>query len=353
MRLLITGGAGFIGSALVRRAIEAGHHVLNFDKLTYAANVDALASVAGHARYIFRQADICDAGAVRSALSDFEPEVVFNLAAETHVDRSIDGPDAFIRTNINGVYTLLDSCRDWLSRREGTGPFRFVQVSTDEVFGSIAEGGFTEQSRYQPNSPYSASKAAADHLVRAWTQTFGFPAIITNCSNNYGPFQYPEKFIPTVILKALRGEQIPIYGDGLQVRDWLHVEDHAEALLLAALQGRTGETYCIGGGNTPTNLNIANLVCELVDERNGAAGQSRAKQLITRVSDRPGHDRRYAIDFTKIKTELGWAPARTLADGLAGTVDWYLDNKAWLNGLADQGKAGQRLGTAHAMGAQS
>ncbi len=345
MKVLITGGAGFIGSALVRRAIKAGHQVLNFDKLTYAANVDALASVAGLAQYEFRQADICDPAAVGAALEAFAPDIVFNLAAETHVDRSIDGPDAFIRTNINGVHTLLEACRKWLSGRTASASFRFVQVSTDEVFGSIAEGGFTEQSRYQPNSPYSASKAAADHLVRAWNQTFDFPSVITNCSNNYGPFQYPEKFIPTVILKALRGEDIPIYGDGLQVRDWLHVDDHAKALLLAATEGRVGETYCVGGGNTPTNLDLAKMICAMVDERRKSTGRPAPEAQIRLVRDRPGHDRRYAIDFGKIKRELGWAPEKSLADGLAATVDWYLAHEAWLNSLADEGKAGQRLGT--------
>lgn len=350
MRLLITGGAGFIGSALVRRAVSDGHHVLNVDKLTYAANLASVSEVADQPNYRFVEADICDAASVKAALDSFVPDVVFNLAAETHVDRSIDGSDEFIRTNVNGVHTLLEACRAWQAKPEG---FRFIQVSTDEVFGSIDKGGFTETSRYKPSSPYSASKAAADHLVRAWHSTYDFPSIITNCSNNYGPHQFPEKFIPTVILKALRGETIPLYGDGQQVRDWLYVDDHADALLTVAQKGVLGETYCIGGGHTPTNLDLARTVCALVDERLPETRGSTSADLIKRVADRPGHDRRYAIDFSRIKRELGWSPRMTLEQGLAQTVDWYMNNEDWLHALVDQGKAGQRLGTAKTAEASS
>lgn len=343
MKLLITGGAGFIGSALVRRAIGAGHHVLNVDKLTYAGNPDAVAEVAASGKYEFLQADICDADAIAGALGRFEPDAVLNLAAETHVDRSIDGPDAFIRTNINGVFTLLDQCRAWLTSRQGPS-FRFIHVSTDEVYGSIASGAFNEASPYQPNSPYSASKASSDMLVRAWHRTYGFPAIITNCSNNYGPWQFPEKFIPTIILKALRGETIPVYGDGQQVRDWLYVDDHADALLRVAKDGRLGETYCVGGDSTTTNLQLAETVCELVDQRLGHGPNASARRLIEFVEDRPGHDRRYAVDHSKITLELGWTPDHSMQDGLKQTVDWYLQNRDWLAQLADCGSAGQRLG---------
>ena len=343
MKLLITGGAGFIGSALVRRAIGAGHSVLNIDKLTYAGNPDAVEEVMGSWQYEFLQADICDAEAMAGALDRFDPDAVFNLAAETHVDRSIDGPDAFIRTNINGVFTLLDRCRAWLASRPDSA-FRFIHISTDEVYGSIASGAFNESSPYQPNSPYSASKASSDMLVRAWHRTYGFPAIITNCSNNYGPWQFPEKFIPTIILKALRGETIPVYGDGQQVRDWLFVDDHADALLRTAQDGRLGETYCVGGDSTTTNLELAETVCDLVDQRLGHGPNASARRLIEFVEDRPGHDRRYAVDHSKITHELGWTPAHSMQDGLKQTVDWYLQNRDWLAKLADGGTAGQRLG---------
>ncbi|WP_084398701.1 dTDP-glucose 4,6-dehydratase [Henriciella aquimarina] len=343
MRLLVTGGAGFIGSALIRRALAQGHSVLNIDKLTYAANPDSLAAIAGDERYSFLQADICDGATMAESLRAFRPDRVFNLAAETHVDRSIDDPQAFIRTNINGVHTLLDTCRTWLQEAGDEDGFRFIQISTDEVYGSIASGAFNEASPYQPNSPYSASKASADMLVRAWHRTYGFPAIITNCSNNYGPWQFPEKFIPTIVMKALREEAIPIYGDGQQVRDWLFVDDHADALLRVANSGEAGETYCVGGDATMTNLDLARTVCDLVDDRLGReAGASR--QLIEMVADRPGHDQRYAIDHAKITEALGWHPACDLKEGLVRTVDWYLGQGEWLNRLAADGRAGSRLG---------
>ena len=285
MRVLVTGGAGFIGSTLVRRALSAGHDVLNVDKLTYASIPESLSGAEVSGRYRFWKADICDAAEMDSAISEFQPDVVFNLAAETHVDRSIDGPDAFIRTNINGVHTLLEACRRAIGMGVLPDTFRFVQVSTDEVFGSIQVGEFDETSPYQPNSPYSASKASADMLVRAWNRTYGFPAILTNCSNNYGPWQFPEKFIPTVILKAVRGETIPVYGDGQQVRDWLYVDDHAEALLLVGQRGKIGETYCIGGGCTLANLDLARLIGDLVDDRLGTADRKRSRDLIRNYQD--------------------------------------------------------------------
>lgn len=344
MRLLITGGAGFIGSALVRHALAEGHQVLNIDKLTYASNTASLDGAAHSENYSFLHADICDGLIMRRAISEFQPDIIFNLAAESHVDRSIEGPDAFIRTNINGVHTLLEACRSVIPGERLRSGFRFVQISTDEVYGSIESGAFHEQSIYQPNSPYSASKASADMLVRAWNRTYGFPAIVTNCSNNYGPWQFPEKFIPTIILKALRGESIPVYGDGQQVRDWLFVDDHAEALLLAGQQGRLGETYCIGGGSTRPNLDLAGIVCDLVDSRTGKPEARSSRDLITFVDDRPGHDRRYAIDHGKISRDLGWTPKRSLETGLAATVDWYIEHQDWLNDLATSGHAGARLG---------
>ena len=344
MKLLVTGGAGFIGSALVRRALASGHQVLNVDKLTYASNPDSLAGVSDTPGYTFLKADICDRGAMQRALSDFQPDIVFNLAAETHVDRSIDGPGAFIETNVNGVHTLLEACRSALARSELPDGFRFVQVSTDEVYGSIEAGAFDETSPYQPNSPYSASKASADMLVRAWNRTYGFPAIITNCSNNYGPWQFPEKFLPTIIQNALRGEPVPVYGDGLQVRDWLFVDDHARALLLAGEHGGVGETYCIGGGTTKPNIDLARLVCDLVDQRDGARPARTSRKLITFVEDRPGHDRRYAINHDKITRELGWSPEHSFETGLAATVDWYIAHQDWLDKLAASGHTGARLG---------
>ena len=344
MKLLITGGAGFIGSALVRRAMERGHSVLNLDKLTYAANPDALQSVVDRDGYQFVEADICDPDAVAAALASFQPDVVLNLAAETHVDRSIDGPDAFVRTNINGVHILLETIRKWRSGGSGKADFKFIQVSTDEVFGEIETGAFSEVSPYQPNSPYSASKASGDMLVRAWNRTYGFPGIVTNCSNNYGPWQFPEKFIPTIILKTLRGEAIPVYGDGQQVRDWLYVDDHAEALLQIASTGRPGATYCIGGGAEITNLELAQTVADLVDEAGASASPEPSRSLIRFVEDRPGHDRRYAIDHSLLTGEMGWRPAHDFRAGLAETVAWYLDHRDWLTGLAERGVAGGRLG---------
>lgn len=344
MRLLVTGGAGFIGSAVVRRAVDAGHTVLNVDKLTYAANPASVSAVSANPRYSFLKADICDRETVRSALNDFEPDVLLNLAAETHVDKSIDAPDTFVKTNIEGVHSLLEACRSWLDSGGEGSRFKFVQVSTDEVYGSIASGTFNEASPYKPSSPYSASKAAGDHLVRAWTDTFGFPGIVTNCSNNYGAWQFPEKFIPTIILKALLGEKIPVYGDGQQVRDWLFVDDHAEGLLRVAEDGEVGETYCMGGGNTVANIDLARSVCSLLDKRFGDTRNAPFADLISFVADRPGHDQRYAIDHAKISRELGWTPKHDFAQGLEMTVDWYLKQSDWLKALSGSGVAGRRQG---------
>jgi dTDP-glucose 4,6-dehydratase len=328
MTILITGGAGFIGSAVIRRAIAAGRRVVNLDKLTYAAN---LASVEGlpAEQYVFEQVDICDAAAVGEVFSKHSPDAVMHLAAETHVDRSIDGPMGFVQTNVTGTAVMLEAARaHWAAlpngRRES---FRFHHISTDEVFGTLgAEGSFSETTPYAPNSPYSASKAAADMLVRAWGETYGMPVVITNCSNNYGPWQYPEKLIPVVVFSALSGLPIPIYGLGLNVRDWLFVEDHANALLLVLEKGVVGETYCVGGGAELTNIEIVQRICEVLDElRPGGAPHSR---LITHVADRPGHDFRYSIDFSKIERELGWRPATRLTDGLAATVRWYVESPA-------------------------
>ncbi len=330
MRYVVTGGAGFIGSAVCRAAIAAGASVLNLDKLTYAASLESLAEVEGCPRYAFRQADICDAAAVKAALADVQPDAILNLAAETHVDRSIDGPSAFVQTNMVGTATLLEGALAyWRSLSpERQGRFRFVQVSTDEVYGSLgAEGRFDENSRYQPNSPYAASKAGGDHLARAFAHTYGLPVVVSNCSNNYGPFQFPEKLIPLVILNAVEGRPLPVYGDGGQVRDWLHVEDHAAALLRLAARGRPGETYCIGARAERRNLDVVQAICAALDAlRPSGAPHAR---LIAHVQDRAGHDRRYAIDPGKIESELGWRPRIAFEAGLRETVAWYLDHRAW------------------------
>ncbi len=338
LRILVTGGAGFIGSAVIRHLIDhTEHEVANLDKLTYAGNLESLASVSGSSRYRFYQVDICDAAALDALLVEFKPTAVMHLAAESHVDRSIDGPADFIQTNIVGTYTLLESVRRYWSglAEEGKAAFRFHHISTDEVYGDLegTEDLFTETTPYAPSSPYSASKASSDHLVRAWQRTYGLPVLVTNCSNNYGPYHFPEKLIPHVILNALAGKPLPVYGDGSQIRDWLYVEDHARALCEVVSRGVVGETYNIGGHNEKRNLQVVEAICDLLDEwvplsaDLQQAGSYRA--LITFVKDRPGHDRRYAIDASKIERELGWKPEETFESGLRKTVRWYLDNRDW------------------------
>jgi dTDP-glucose 4,6-dehydratase len=345
MKLLVTGGAGFIGSAVVRQAIARGHQVVNLDALTYAACLDNVASVAGSNAYAFVQADIRDRAALDRALADHAPDAIMHLAAESHVDRSIDGPAAFIDTNVTGTYTLLEAARAYWTARGRPDGFRFHHISTDEVFGSLgATGQFTEDTPYDPRSPYSASKAASDHLVRAWHETYGLPILLTNCSNNYGPFHFPEKLIPVVILNALAGKPIPVYGQGTNVRDWLFVEDHADALLTVIEKGQVGRSYNIGGENEVANIDIVRRICALLDERRPAGAPH--DRLITYVTDRPGHDFRYAIDPTRIRTELGWRPSVTLDQGLARTVDWYLANEGWWRALQDRHGVGKRLGVA-------
>jgi len=346
MRLLVTGGAGFIGSAVVRLAVTRGHAVVNLDALTYAACPDNVASVAQSPLYSFEHADIRDREAVAGIFERHAPDAVMHLAAESHVDRSIDGPGTFIETNVNGTFTLLEAARaHWLARGRPEG-FRFHHISTDEVYGSLGpRGRFTETSPYAPRSPYAASKAAADHLVRAWHETYGLPVVLTNCSNNYGPFHFPEKLIPVVILNALAGRPIPVYGQGENVRDWLYVEDHADALLAVLARGRVGRSYNIGGENEARNIDLVRRICAILDERRPRASGSHA-DLITFVDDRPGHDLRYAIDPARIRDELGWRPSVTLDEGLALTVDWFLDNEGWWRALQDRPGVGTRLGRA-------
>lgn len=337
MKLLITGGAGFIGSNLVRWMLRSGHEVLNVDKLTYAGNLNSLSDVADCDRYHFSQIDIADREAIRAEVLRFQPEAMMHLAAETHVDRSIQGPRAFIESNILGTFCLLEAALEhWRSLdAEAAGKFRFLHVSTDEVYGSLGrDGAFTETTRYDPHSPYSASKAASDHLVRAWHATYGLPVIVTNCSNNYGPFQYPEKLIPVVILKCLRGEPIPVYGNGDNVRDWLYVDDHCDALSLVMQRGHPGETYNIGGNGERSNMDVVRILCEHLDDLHPrassvASGISKYFELVTFVADRPAHDLRYAIDATKIKREVGWTPKHDLTSGFRKTVEWYLSNTTW------------------------
>ena len=345
MKILITGGAGFIGSAVVRRAVADGHQVVNLDVLTYSANLENVASVAASPSYAFEQADICDPDAVRAIFARHRPDAVMHLAAESHNDRAIEAPIDFVRTNVMGTAVLLEAARaHWNSLPEGEkARFRFHHVSTDEVFGALGEDGdFTEATPYDPNSPYSSSKAGADHLVRAWGRTYGMPVVLTNCSNNYGPFQFPEKLIPTVITRALEGKTIPVYGDGRQVRDWLHVDDHAEALLLVLAKGRLGETYCIGGDGTKRNIELIHMLCEHLD-RMAPANTSHADK-ITFVTDRPGHDFRYSIDASKLRAELGWSPKMQLMAGLEDTVRWYVDNRGWIEGIRQRGFQSERLG---------
>jgi len=347
-RFLVTGGAGFIGSAVVRHLIrESAHEVLVVDKLTYAGNLESLAPVANNPRYRFVRADVGDADRMQEIFADYRPDVVMHLAAESHVDRSIDGPAEFIRTNIVGTHVLLEAAlRYWRGLPRGAqADFRFHHVSTDEVFGSLgADGRFDETSAYAPRSPYSASKAAADHLVRSWHHTYGLPVVVSNCSNNYGPYHFPEKLIPLTIINALQGEPLPVYGKGENVRDWLYVEDHARALLAVAAAGRCGETYCIGGGSEERNVDVVRAICALLDELVPDRGVGRRDALITFVADRPGHDLRYAIDASRICTELGWRPRETFASGLRKTVEWYLANRSWWQRIRDGVYRGERLG---------
>lgn len=347
MRYLVTGGAGFIGSSLIRHIIaNTSSQVVNVDKLTYAGNLESLLEISKHPRYVFKQVDIRDADELVRVFSRYQPDVVMHLAAESHVDRSIDGPAAFIETNIVGTYTLLEVARRfWIGlpepRREA---FRFLHVSTDEVFGDLGntQARFTEETRYSPSSPYAASKASADHLVRAWRRTYGLPTLITNCSNNYGPYHYPEKMIPLMILNALEGKPLPIYGEGLQVRDWLYVEDHARALCAVAQRGRPGETYNIGGNSERTNVEVVSSLCDLLDELKPCATSHH--DLIAHVVDRPGHDHRYAIDPGKIQRELEWAPRETFESGIRKTVEWFLDNLDWCRRVQDDTYQRERLG---------
>lgn len=349
-RFLVTGGAGFIGSAVVRRLVgTTAHEVLVIDKLTYAGNLDSLRPVSASPRYRFECADIADFPAMRRIFAEFSPDVVMHLAAESHVDRSIDGPGEFIQTNVVGTFSLLQAALEhWRKlppqRRDG---FRFHHVSTDEVFGSLGPTGyFHEETPYQPNSPYSASKAASDHLVRAWHHTYGLPVLVTNCSNNYGPYHFPEKLIPLTIINALEGKPLPVYGKGENIRDWLHVDDHAEALLLVAQEGITGNCYNIGGHNEATNLSVVKAICALIDEMAPNASIGPRERLITFVADRPGHDARYAIDATKIARELSWKPKHSFESGLRQTVQWYLENKSWWERVRAGTYRGERLGLA-------
>jgi dTDP-glucose 4,6-dehydratase len=343
MKILVTGGAGFIGSAVVRQAINDGHSVVNLDKLTYAACLENLDSVCDSPNYAFEQIDICDGPALAACFAKHQPDAIMHLAAESHVDRSIDGPSAFMHTNIIGTYEMLEAARAYWDGKGRPDDFRFHHISTDEVYGSLGEVGlFTEDTPYDPNSPYSASKASSDHLVRAWHETYGLPVVVTNCSNNYGPFHFPEKLVPVVIIKALAGESIPIYGKGDNVRDWLYVEDHADALLNVVAKGELGRTYNIGGENEATNLELVNMICSLLDDLRPA--DKPYADLITFVADRPGHDQRYAIDPTRIRNELKWRPSVTLEQGLRKTVEWYLANEDWWRALQNRDGVGTRLG---------
>ena len=348
MKILVTGGMGFIGSAVVRLAIARGHEVVNLDALTYAACEANVASVSDAPGYAFVRADIRDRAALDRVFADHAPDAVMHLAAESHVDRSIDGPGAFIETNVTGTFNMLEAARAYCSGRGRPEGFRFHHVSTDEVFGSLPPdpgATFTEDTPYAPRSPYAASKAGSDHLVRAWHETYGLPVVLSNCSNNYGPYHFPEKLIPVVILNALAGRALPIYGDGSNVRDWLYVEDHADALLTVMTRGAVGRSYNIGGENERSNLELVRMICAILDDARPRASGSYADQIAF-VADRPGHDARYAIDPTRIREELGWRPGVTLEEGLARTVQWYLDNEDWWRALLDRRGVGERLGRA-------
>jgi dTDP-glucose 4,6-dehydratase len=351
MNIIVTGGAGFIGSAVIRHFINhTAHNVINIDKLTYAGNLESLESVENHSRYTFEKVDICNKDEIKRVFNQYQPDIIMHLAAESHVDRSIDGPDEFIQTNIIGTYILLEQARSYWSELEGDkkNNFRFHHVSTDEVYGDLegTDDLFTEDTAYAPSSPYSAAKASSDHLVRAWQRTFGMPTLITNCSNNYGPYQFPEKLIPLIILNALEGKDLPIYGNGKQIRDWLYVDDHARALLHVAFNGQIGATYNIGGHNELQNIEVVKTVCNILDELEPSKldGIDRYEQLITYVGDRAGHDVRYAIDATKIAEELDWTPDEIFATGIRKTVEWYLDNKIWCDHVKDGSYRGERLG---------
>lgn len=347
MRILVTGGAGFIGSAVIRMAVERGFEVVNLDKLTYAANLESLRDIADTPNYTFVQGDICDLDAVNAVFTAHQPDLVMHLAAESHVDRSIDGPGAFIETNVIGTFAMLQAARTYWDGLSGDrkDAFRFHHISTDEVYGDLdlTDPAFEETTPYDPSSPYSASKAASDHLVRAWARTYKLPVLLTNCSNNYGPYQFPEKLIPVVILKALHGEDIPVYGKGDNVRDWLYVDDHADALLTVLEKGKLGETYNIGGNNERTNLELVETICELMGKHLQSVDKD-FKELITFVTDRPGHDRRYAINASKIESELGWTPSISFDEGFDQTIAWYLDNEWWWRPLLKEGAFGERLG---------
>jgi len=351
-KLLITGGAGFIGSAVIRHLINnTAHHVVNVDKLTYAGNLESLTTIENSDRYTFEQVDICDSIDIRRVFNTYQPDIIMHLAAESHVDRSIDGPGEFIQTNIVGTYELLEAAREHWSQlpTDRQQSFRFHHVSTDEVYGDLegTDDLFTETTSYAPSSPYSAAKASSDHLVRAWQRTFELPTLITNCSNNYGPYQFPEKLIPLIILNALEGKPLPIYGDGKQIRDWLYVDDHARALLHVALTGEIGETYNIGGHNEKQNIEVVKTVCGILDDLTPSKleGVDRYEELITYVRDRAGHDVRYAIDASKIANELGWTPDETFESGIRKTVRWYLDNMTWCERVQDGSYQRERLGS--------
>ncbi|MFZ0870712.1 MAG: dTDP-glucose 4,6-dehydratase [Rhodanobacter sp.] len=345
--LFVTGGAGFIGANFVLQAVADGLHIVNLDKLTYAGNPDTLASLAGNQRHVFVHGDIGDRELVGQLLREHRPDGIVNFAAESHVDRSIDGPAEFIQTNVVGTLSLLECARDYWRSLEGAArdTFRFLHVSTDEVYGSLgAEGKFTEQTAYAPNSPYSASKAASDHLVRAFQHTYGLPTLTTNCSNNYGPYQFPEKLIPLVIQKALAGEPLPVYGDGRNIRDWLFVGDHCSAIRRVLEAGRIGETYNVGGNAERENIAVVKTICALLDTHQPLADRRERESLITYVKDRPGHDRRYAIDSSKLQNELGWAPLQTFETGIAQTVNWYLTHQPWVQRVLDGSYRMERLG---------
>ena len=365
MKILVTGGAGFIGSAVIRHIIQnTNNSVINVDKLTYAGNLESLAEVSDSKRYAFSQTDICDAKAVENVLTEHQPNLVMHLAAESHVDRSIEGPREFIETNIIGTYTILEESRQYWMRLEGDkkSQFKFHHISTDEVYGDLdgPEDLFTEETSYAPSSPYSASKASSDHLVRAWQRTYGLPTVITNCSNNYGPYHFPEKLIPLMILNALQGKPLPVYGNGQQIRDWLYVEDHARALYLVATKGQVGETYNIGGHNEKANIDVVKTICELLEEFLPFKSNSKISgrhpglapgspesysALITYVKDRPGHDVRYAIDASKIERELSWKPEESFETGIRKTVEWYLNNKTWWQRVLDGSYSMERFGS--------